>query len=316
MRRARDLYVGIRSIDEGGNRSEAGDLATVHIPGYSFEGRCVDVFTNEPIAGLEVALTSRTVFDYTTGTDGRFVHTNELDAGVSYVDIRAGSAPDEYHSLRQPFILDRDTIHTFIMIPVRPVVADWTPNLLALFKHMSRTVSSNAQYDPASPQYSSVLAKWHKRPVACYVPPFVNDDGVDYAEQARSAAQKWMDRTEEPLFTFVDAPPDTGIVLTYKPSSSMSGIGLTVHTKGEDGHPIRDEIRIINEIANPATVWLVFLHELGHTIQLGHVNDRNFIMYVGQPLPTDLSEDEVDVVQLHEALPTRIDMAIYDDSTP
>jgi hypothetical protein len=322
VRRARDFYVGIRSVDESGNRSAAGDLAMVHIPGFSFEGRCIDVFSGEAIAGLEVTLTSDVTSGYTTDAEGRFAHEKELDTGVNFIDIRTGSASGAYHTLRQPLVLDRDSTHTFTMIPVRPVNANWAPNLLALFKIMSRTSSAAAQLEnaspglapAASPAYSTVLAKWHQRPVACYVPSFVNDHGVDYADQARSAAQRWMDRTGQPLFTFVDAPPDTGIILSYP--SSMGGAGSTIHTKGDDGHPIRDEIRVIDSFEDPTTVWLVFLHELGHTIQLGHVTDRNFIMYVGQPLPHDVSDDEVAVVELHESLPTRVDMATYDESSP
>jgi len=39
-------------------------------------------------------------------------------------------------------------------------------------------------------------------------------------------------------------------------------------------------------------------------------------MFVGQPLPGDISDDEARVVQLHESLPVRIDMAIYDENAP
>ncbi|MEJ2720166.1 MAG: hypothetical protein P8181_03370 [bacterium] len=318
IKRARDLYVGIRGVDENGNRSARGDLASVHIPGFSFEGRCVDVFTGEPVQGFDVTLTSGTEHHCTTDADGRFEHDAELDNGVTYVDIQTGNAASVYHHLRQPFVLDGDSVHTFVMIPVVEVTANWIPNLLALTKYMSRTTSTvSAQNGPQTAPSPTILANWHTRPVPCYAPPFVNDVGVDYRLAAEAAAQRWMDRTGEPLFTFVDAPPDTGIVLTYKPSSSMGGIAFTVHTRGDDGHPIRDEIRIINDLPDSATTWLVFLHEFGHTIQLGHVNDRNFIMYVSGPLPHDVSDDEVMVVRLHEALPTRIDMAIYDEeNTP
>jgi len=61
-------------------------------------------------------------------------------------------------------------------------------------------------------------------------------------------------------------------------------------------------------------IYKVFLHELGHTISLGHTDDRSFIMFAGQPLPGDVSDDEARVVRLHASLPVRIDMAIYDEN--
>ena len=39
-------------------------------------------------------------------------------------------------------------------------------------------------------------------------------------------------------------------------------------------------------------------------------------MYGGQPLPADITDDEVLAVQLHTALPNGIDMVIYDESAP
>ena len=51
-RMARDLHVGIRSFDEAGNRSPSSNLTTVHVPGYTFSGRCEDVFSRAPLEGL------------------------------------------------------------------------------------------------------------------------------------------------------------------------------------------------------------------------------------------------------------------------
>jgi hypothetical protein len=72
----------------------------------------------------------------------------------------------------------------------------------------------------------------------------------------------------------------------------------------------------VSEASNAQVVYKVFLHEFGHTIPLGHTDDMSFIMFVGQPLPGDISDDEARVVQLHASLPVRIDMAIYDENSP
>ncbi len=315
-RMARDLHVGIRSFDEAGNRSPSSNLATVHVPGYTFSGRCEDIFSRAPLEGLEATISTGSASHYITDTGGGFSHEKELDGGVTYVELRPGAGNDPIHHLDQWFTLDSDSAHTFSMIPVETVEAAWAPNLLQLFKQIVNIFPSGSQSSDASRSGPIVVTKWHERPVPCYIPAFVNDDGVDYGMQARSAAERWMDRTGEPLFTFVDSAPDTGITLVYKSRGEMSGIGVTKHTRGEDGHPIRDEVWLVDYVEDPFLLYKIFLHEFGHTISLGHVSDPNFIMYVGQPLPDDISDDEVRVVQLHEALPVRIDMSIYDENSP
>jgi hypothetical protein len=315
-RMARHLHVGIRSVDEAGNRSPSSNVISLHVPGFAFSGVCQNVFTGEPSAGLEATVSTGPVFRYTTDTQGSFVHEGELDEGVTHIELRPGPGNAPIHHVNQPFTLFDDSVHTFSMIPVEPVNASWAPNLLRLFKHLVNTFPSGGQPSGGAATGSTVLTKWHERPVPCYIPAFVNDTGVDYGAQARSAAERWMERTGEPLFVFVDSAPDTGIVFTYKSRGEMSGIGVTKHTRGEDGHPIKDDVWVVDYVEDPFLLFKIFLHELGHTISLGHVNDPSFIMYVGQPLPDDVSDDEARVVQLHEALPARIDMSIYDEDSP
>lgn len=310
--RARDLHMGIRSVDEAGNRSLSGNLATVHVPGYAFSGRCEDVFSRSPVEGLDATISNGPQHHYNTDADGRFTHDEELDGGITYVEIRSGASSDLIHPLDQSFVLDHDSTHRFLTIPVESVEAEWAPNLLGLFKRIVNTFPSGDQ--SAGPSF--VLTKWHERPVPCYIPPYVNDDGVDYRMQATGAALRWMERTGEPLFTFVDSAPDTGIVVVYKSQGEISGIASTKHTRGDDGHPIRDEIRIRDNLNDAHLTYKILLHEFGHTISLGHVNDPSFIMYVIHPLPDDISDDEARVVQLHEALPVRIDLSVYDENSP
>jgi hypothetical protein len=153
--------------------------------------------------------------------------------------------------------------------------------------------------------------------VAVYAPPFTNSRGVDYEEQVKAAAARWMERTGEPLFEFVESPPDTGIIVTYKTRAEMGvGLGLAMLTRGDDGHPLRSDVWIVDDAWDVFSVYLILLHEFGHTICLGHVEDPTFLMFVGQPLPGDICDDEVRVVQLLESLPTRIDLSLYDESSP
>jgi len=315
-RRTRDLYVGIRSIDEGGNFSLPSGLATIHVPGYTFAANCIDVFTKLPVEGLGVTLSTGSAFHYVTDASGEITHDGELDGGVTHIEILTESSPSPYHALNQSFVLGGDSVHTFLMIPVETVNASWVPNLLALFKRMADIVSPVGVDAGLSP-VPQILAKWHHRPVAVYAPPFTNSQGVDYEEQVKLAAARWMERTGEPLFEFVESPPDTGIIVTYKTRVEMgSGLGFTMLTRGDDGHPLRSDVWIVDDASDVISVYMILLHELGHTLCLGHVEDSAFLMFVGQPIPGDICDDEVRVVQLLESLPTRVDMSIYDENSP
>jgi hypothetical protein len=315
--RTRDLWVGLRSVDEEGNRSSPSELATIHVPGYTFAARCVDVYTQLPVEGLVVTLSTGEAYRYTTDASGRFIHDGELDGGVTHIEILMGRSPTVYHPLNQSFALEGDSAHTFFMIPVEAVDAPWVPNLLALFKRIAVISPHAGELTGESSAGPQILAKWHHRPVPCYIPPFVNGQEVDYEAQAKLAATRWMERTGEPLFVFVESVPDTGIIVAYKPRSDMGGgIGVTKHTRGEDGHPMRDAIWVVDEASDTFVLYKIFLHEFGHTIPLGHVDDQAFLMFMGQPIPDDISDDETRVVQLHESLPTRIDMSIYDETSP
>jgi hypothetical protein len=334
-RRARDLYVGVLAVDEAGNRSAASGIEKVRVAGFSFGARCVDVFTGLPVEGLRATLSTGESWEYATGASGGFSHQGEIDNGLTHIEVRTGEAQKAYHAINETIVLVGDSVHTFYMIPVEPVEAPWAPNLLGLFNRLANTLppggalvggtagppggafAESTAEPPLSAQAPQprILAKWRRRPVACYIPPFVNESGVDYALQATLAAGRWMEKTGKPLFEFVDAPPDTGIVFVYKSQSEMGGIAFTRHTFDAEGHPLRDEISIVREAANAPLVYKVFLHELGHTIPLGHTDDMSFIMFVGQPLPGDISNDESRVVRLHASLPVRIDMAIYDESS-
>jgi hypothetical protein len=57
------------------------------------------------------------------------------------------------------------------------------------------------------------------------------------------------------------------------------------------------------------------MHELGHTIPLLHL-PAGFIMYGSQPLPSDISDDEVTMVKLLLALPNGTVLDRYNSTPP
>ncbi len=294
-----DLWVGIRSYDAAGNRSPGSDLVSVRIPGPTFAGRCVDVYTENPIPGLPVQVGG---FNVTTDASGEFA-VDDLPPGGVTVTIADNPAPPDYHRMHQLFVMVRDTSHTFEVIPVQATISPSLEGitLLAFFKQMT--------FVNAAP---FLLAKWKRTPVPTYIKPFVNANGLDYEAISRDGAQRWMDRTGQPLFDFVSQRPDTGIVVL--PRAAGIGTANTFYTLGDDKHPILAEIKVDNDVSDPEFLFKVMMHEFGHTIRLDHIKPPEFIMYFGQPLPPDITDDEVNLVILYQAMPLRVDMSIYDES--
>jgi hypothetical protein len=92
-------------------------------------------------------------------------------------------------------------------------------------------------------------------------------------------------------------------------------VGITEYTDDDEGFPLLDRIRIVDEFSDPVRLYRIMLHELGHTIRLGHL-PAGFIMFAGQPLPDDITDDEVAVVRLLLALPAGLELLKYDVASP
>jgi hypothetical protein len=303
----KDFYVGIRSFDADGNRSPPSALATVHVPGLTFSGQCVNLMTGLPVPNLSVRITAGVVRDLTTNLDGQFSQQDVFPGAVN-ITIETGTAAGSFHKLNQLFIADGDSVHSFGMIPYIPTVVPEAGGIsvLSLLKLLTGTGST-----------TTILYQWKNTPVPLYFKPYVNGNAVDYEAEVTAAAERWMIRTGAPLFTFVSSPPDTGIIVNYRRSADIAPlVAVTTRTVGADNHPLRDVIDIVDDFTNSNNAYKVFMHELGHTIRFMHMSDRAFIMYGGQPLPQDITDDEANAARLHHALPPRIDMAIYDDSIP
>lgn len=304
--RAKDLYVGIRSYDAAGNRSEPSNLAVIHVPGLRFTGRCIDGLTGAPVEGLDVRVGGGAYFDLTTDADGVF-EKDEISPGPVNVEIVKGSAAMGYHRVKQLFILDNDTTHTFVAIPYIPMVApvlDGLP-LLRFFKQLTQT------------DIQPLFAKWRRYPIPCYIPDFTNSEGLDFGQQARAAVARWIERGGYQIFSLVDSPPDTGIVVVYREHEDIAPlIGFTRYLLDDKQYPYAAEVHVAKNFLDAVFLYKVMLHEFGHTIRFGHLDFPNFIMYGGQPLPADITDDEITALILHRNLPSQVWMSIYDESAP
>ena len=303
--RGRDLYAAIRSFDGDGNVSPTSELASTHIDGYQLSGRAVDGFTGLPLEGLAVTVTGRAVHTTSTDAQGGFGQS-DLPRGVINVSLRSGTAVRDYHTIDCPIELDGDTSIDLVMIPYQAAEFSVFNTVLDVFLAASGTGTGNR-----------ILKKWSRFPIEVYTPPFVTDGGLDYAAFARQAGDSWNSHAGTEVFTWVESPPDTGVVLFYKTPAEMGiHVGITRHTNDPNGFPVLSEISVVNTFANEMFLYQTMLHELGHTIRFVHMPTSSFIMFVGQPLPPDVTNDEALAALLTTRLPVGINMTVYDTNAP
>jgi len=298
------LRVAIRSRDEAGNESALSPVDSLRIPGLDFKAVCLAIFTDEPVPGLEVEFSAGDTMLVTTGADGSFevrdVPPQQVGVHISYAESAM-----VYHDIVYTQDLIKPVDRVFYMIPVSFTELNPYMSTLAFFRRAT-------EWCRAQPR--SILVKWARFPVDTYIPSFVNDNGVDYGGAARTAAERWMTKTGVELFTFVDTPPDEGISVNFKAREEMGGlVGITRHTYGPNGLPLRDDIDVVNDFQDEHEIYKILLHEFGHTIRLCHLSSNLYIMYGGHPLPDDISNDEANVVRMLIALPNRTDMSMYID---
>jgi|GEM_PF-1513056 len=303
-RPGRDIYAAIRSADRAGNVSPLSDLAVAHVPGITLTGQCIRAGTAQAVPALDIRVTARRVRSDVTGADGSFAQ-DDLTGGLVTVTISRGASPVAWHDLRSTLTLHADTSIVFPMIEFQSAPSGKFESILALLMVGDAGVSR-----------TKMFRKWAALPVDVYVPEMTNTFGVNYAAAVRAAMDRWELRSGIDLFREVPTPPAIGVEFRYLPRSQM-GIqnGFTEHFDGADKLPARDIVRILDEFTDAEKLYRVMMHELGHTIRLNHL-PAGFIMYAGQPLPPDISDDEAMLVRLHVALPNRFDLSPYNGAPP
>ena len=301
--RGRDIYAAARTRDAAGNLSPIGPVTHLYIPGIRFEAVCEDVFARSPVEGLDAIVTASASWNLTTDASGTIVIDN-VTGGTLGIRIDTGTATSTYHRFQRTLAVDDDL---FMPIPMIPVVAADSPlyeNTLQILLDALVVAGSN-----------QVLKRWHTYPIPWYAAAYVNGNGLDYADLTRQAAAQWNARTGLEIFVEVPAVPASGIHVQFLSRAAM-GIqnGITEHENDPEGYPVGETIKIVNDFSDPAKLYTILMHEFGHTIRLNHL-PAGFIMYAGQPLPADITDDEVRVVQMMLAIPNGTDLALYTSSS-
>lgn len=299
----RDLYAAIRSFDGADNASPVSPVAGVHVTGYTVTGRCYEPLSGGPVEGIEVSVTSSRVVTVHTAADGRY-SLEDLAGGTAHVSVRSGNSGRVFHDYDLTVDLAADAAFDHPVVLYAAAENPLGHNILKLCVSAALGTSLDGR-----------LKKWAAYPVDVYVPPFVNGLGVDYGDCGKRAALRWNDKTGLNVFNVVDSPPANGIELEFLPREQIAPHnGLADIEPDDNGFPVSATISIIDDLGE-AELWTIALHELGHAIHIGHL-PRGYLMYAGQPLPDDITEDEVRMIQLFLALPNDLDLGVYDPSAP
>ena len=301
-----DFYAAVRARDEAGNLSPIGNIAHVHVPGFSVTVTCIDVVSGVPVAGLDAAIDAGAGLghDFVTDINGSVTVPGQ-PSGTLGVTLRTGSAAARYHVFQSSFVVDSDTTLSIAMIPFQQPNSSLYPSILALLR--------DGLFSPGG---THTIRRWHNYPVQIYARDFTNSNGLDYRALLQQAADRWNTRLGFQMFTATGADPATGILVEFLPRSTMGPVnGVTDYSLDADGYPIHDHIRIVDDFLDGPRPYEVFLHELGHTIPLLHL-PQGFIMFGSQPLPHDISDDEVTMVRLLVGLPNGTVLDNYDQAPP
>lgn len=296
----RTLRASVRTIDLSGGVSDAGNVAVLALPGITLSGTVSDALDARPLAGLRVAVANHdtTIVDTTDGAGSWLIADLPQDGFT--VRVESTGDPPAYFPIRFEQVFTASTTFDLQAIPFGISTVYPTLSRLRLFKDAVNVRTG----DP-------VLRSWTSRPVDVYVPAFVNEHGIDYHAVAIEAIERWMELTGVPLFRVVDAAPATGVTMAF-PSASEMGIqiGVTSHEDNPDGTPLRSHVRIVNTFSDRAYLRRAMLHELGHTLRLQHL-PSGFLMYAGQPLPDDPTDDEIWITRVLAGLTPGTDTSIY-----
>jgi hypothetical protein len=301
--RHRDFYASVRAVDAAGNTASVGSVAHARVPGYALDFTFADALSGAPLAGMDATVTTPAATHFVTGADGRLVFSDVTADSVT-VTATGGSA-GAYHAWSASFAITGDVSRVIPMIKFEQPESPLYASILALLK--------DAIFSPGGKR---VIRRWHNYPALFYSRDFVNTNALDYTALLQQAAERWNTRLGFQMFAVTDADPATGILVEFLSRSTMGTVnGVTEYSPGADGYPQHDRIRVVDDLADGPKLYEIFMHELGHTIPLVHL-PAGFIMYGSQPLPNDISDDEVTMVQLLVALPNGTVLDEYDQTPP
>jgi hypothetical protein len=297
------LWVTIRAQDDFFNWSPLGNCILVLVRGADFEGFVLDARSAEPIGGHTVSGSGRSSI---SDQDGHYLIENipSYATTLRCQDELIGGEIGAYYDCTQPITISGLYNQLdFYSVPALELVNTVTDVYMNRFYLFFINIT-NTTLNPA-------LKTWHRYPLRVHNPPIVFKD-VDLQAAAQVAMNEWESMTGYDLFEIVGDPDSADVCICYNDSVVAFHTTKTIETN-PDGTPKLKYlcISLLNTII-PINLkaHLIFAHELGHILCLGHSKDAGHLM-LGASLPDEehVTTDEANAVMIIYNLP-----AIYNVS--
>ena len=305
------LYVTARAIDDFGNISQLGNCIRLLVRGIDIDGYVNDAATGDPLEGIVVS--AEGIAD-TTSIEGYYKLVN-LPLYTDLIRVRDEHVAGDqgaYYDMAIPvsdinwhFSRDLSMMPYFDLVSI--LHGSYDGSFYKFFREMTYTKGLLGR--------PTIFRNWNHFPVTVYNPPF-SWLGVDTRELARIAMTSWNDLTGQEFFIEISDPDAADVEIIYDTENNLKHHVETV-SLNEDGTPAKKQIWIypINQLS-PIQIKgrMIFAHELGHVLQLGHSYDLGHLMVGGTaPMRADASQDEINLVRALFGMPTIFDATWYLD---
>ena len=296
------VRVAVASADYSGNLSGVALTDALPVPGFALSGCYVDILSGGSVSPPDVTVNGpEQSLSLAVDGNGCFAAADVAPQSlVLATGYRGAQSP--YANLDRSLRLVDDTQLELLLIP--NIQSEVNPSLTRL--DLFKTASGTSVGAPPHP-----IALWPGYPIDVYLEPFTNTHGFAYEEAAAAAIGTWESRSGLDLFTIVGAPP-AQVEMRYRPPEDLEpNLAFTQYTQGTDGLLETATIHIKNDFDIPESLAKTMVHEFGHTLGLAHLPTRGFMMFGGQPLPAEITDDEVWIVQLLYRVAAGTDMSAY-----
>ncbi len=282
------VWVAVRAQDDFGNLSPLGTSFGKVTKGMEVFGTLRDAVTGMPVSDILVELAG---LKDTTGTDGGFALT-ELPGGISQFRLTDETVPGVFgayfNTQTDPWFVQHDFYFDYWLLPNVTLQTTAYSSFLEYFRAMLQIGGALGEK----------LRTWDY-PVDVYVKPFVKN-GVDYEQKMRESFDTWEQLIGLDMFTFVNSVPALGIEVVYRSDIDRDFYQLV--TLDGEFKPIQGRInmRTIYDTTLVDLLTTISMHEIGHSLGLGHSNDMGHLMVGG--ITARVMEPTLDEIWLARAV--------------
>jgi hypothetical protein len=297
------IWVTVRAQDDFFNWSPLGNSVPVLVRGADFEGYVRDACSGGPLEGFIVSASGHSAI---SDQDGGYVIDNLPGYSTTLRcqdEMIIGEIGEYYDTYQYVAMTALHNYFDFIIIPALELV-DTVTDRYSSFISFLRDITSISE--------SSVLKSWNHYPLRVYSPPYVYE-GVDLQAAALGAMNEWEGMTGYDLFVIEENPDAADIQIVYI-ELIQSFHSVKTLSVNPDGTPKLMQMSIYVDysvIPIDGNTHLIFAHEFGHTLCLGHSRDPGHLMlgYGSLPDVDHVTTDEANAVKVIYNLPPIYDLA-------